>query len=160
MNTTAQPPTSPSLPWRRLLVALVLACVGRTGLATLGAAPATPAKAPSSVNTAYTVTESLLDNGTRVQEFVTPAGLVFAVNWRGPVLPDLRALLGDYMGIFQRYTDAARQAGLRGGPVNLAQAAGRAGIGVCRPYRPSDAGGSACNPGKGPKQCQHRLHHH
>ena len=121
VNTTAQPPTIPRLPWSRLLVALVLACVGRTGLATLGAAPATPANAVSSANTAYTVTESLLDNGTRVQEFVTPAGLVFAVSWRGPVLPDLRALLGDYIGIFQRYTEAARQAGLRGGPVNLAQ---------------------------------------
>jgi hypothetical protein len=121
VNTTAQPPTIPRLPWRRLLLALVFACVGRTGLATLGAAPATPANAVSSVNTAYTIIESVLDNGTRVQEFVTPAGLVFAVSWRGPVLPDLRALLGDYMGIFQRYTEAARQAGLRGGPVNLAQ---------------------------------------
>ena len=121
VNTTAQPPTIPRLPSRRLLLALVFACVGRTGLATLGAAPATPDNGTKIINTAYTITESLLDNGTRVQEFVTPAGLVFAVSWRGPVLPDLRALLGDYMGIFQRYTEAARQAGLRGGPVNLAQ---------------------------------------
>ena len=121
MNTTTLPHASPSFPWRKLLVALVLACVGSTGLATLGAAPATPANAPSGVNPVYTITESLLDNGTRVQEFVTPAGLVFAVSWRGPVLPDLRTLLGDYLNIFQRYTDAARQAGLRGGPVNLAQ---------------------------------------
>jgi len=119
MNTVTQ--TNPSFVWRRLLVALVLAFVGRTGLATLGAAPATPATAPNGINTAYTITESLLDNGTRVQEFVTPAGRVFAVSWRGPVLPDLRALLGDYLNIFQRHTDAARQAGLRGGPINLAQ---------------------------------------
>ena len=121
MNTTSQAHTSPGLPWRSLLVALVLAGVGRTGLATLGAAPATPDNGTKIINTAYTITESLLDNGTRVQEFVTPAGLVFAVSWRGPVLPDLRVLLGDYLNIFQRYTDAARQAGLRGGPVNLAQ---------------------------------------
>lgn len=105
------------------MVALVLACFGRTGLATLGAAPASPANAQASAgaSSGYTITESLLDNGTRVQEFVTPTGLVFAVNWRGPVLPDLRALLGDYLSIFQRHTEAARQGGLRGGPVNLAQ---------------------------------------
>jgi hypothetical protein len=95
--------------------------VGRTGLATLGGAPASPLNATFAVTAAYTITESLLDNGTRVQEFVTPAGLVFAVSWRGPVLPDLRAMLGDYLSIFQRYTEATRQAGLRGGPVNLAQ---------------------------------------
>ena len=101
VNTTAQPPTIPRLPWRRLLIALVFASVGRTGLATLGAAPATPVDAPSSVNTAYTIIQSLLDNGTQVQEFVTPAGRVFAVSWRGPVLPDLRSILGDYIHIFQ-----------------------------------------------------------
>ena len=121
VNTTAQPPTIPRLPWRRLLLALVFACVGRTGLATLGAAPATPVNAPSSVNTAYTIIESLLDNGTQVQEFVTPAGRVFAVSWRGPVLPDLRSILGDYIHIFHRHIEASRQTGLRGGPVNMAQ---------------------------------------
>ena len=44
--------------------------------------------------------------------------------------------------------------------LTLAQAADRTGICVCRPYRPSDAGGSARNPGRRPKQCQYRLHHH
>ncbi len=107
--------------WSRLLVILALACVGRTGLATLGAAPPTPADPPARVMAGYTVHENLLDNGTRVQEFVTPSGVVFAVAWRGPVLPDLRALLGDYLIIFQRHTDAVRQGGLRGGPVNLVQ---------------------------------------
>ena len=108
--------------WSRFLVILALACVGRTGLATLGSAPPTPANPTTRVMAGYTIQENLLDNGTRVQEFVTPTGVVFAVAWRGPVLPDLKALLGDYLSIFQRHTDSARQAGLRGGPVNLVQA--------------------------------------
>jgi len=121
MNKTAQAHTSPGLPWRSLLVALVLVCVGRTGLATLGAAPANPANTTASASAAYSINEISLDNGARIQEFVTPAGLVFAVTWRGPVLPDLRALLGEYLSLFQRHTDATRQAGMRGGPVSLVQ---------------------------------------
>lgn len=121
MNSTVQHQAAASLTWRRLLVALVLACLGRTGLATLGAAPATADNGTRSINAAYTITESLLDNGTQVQEFVTPAGRVFAVSWRGPVLPDLRSILGDYIHIFHRHIEASRQTGLRGGPVNLAQ---------------------------------------
>ena len=121
MNTSTQPQTGASFSWRGLLVALALVCVWRTGLAALGAAPANPANATASVTAAYRTIENLLDNGTRVQEFVTPAGVVFAVTWRGPVLPDLRALLGDYLSLFQQHTEATRQAGMRGGPVNLVQ---------------------------------------
>jgi hypothetical protein len=118
MTTPARPRACANLSWHGLLLALVVVCAWRTGWATLGAAPAIP---PASVTAAYTVHDNLLPSGTRVQEFVNPAGLVFAVAWRGPVLPDLRALLGDYLAIFQRHTDAVRQAGLRGGPVNLVQ---------------------------------------
>ena len=118
MTTSARPRSCAGLSWQKLLLALVVVCAWRTGWATLGAAPTIP---PASVTAAYTVHDILLPSGTRVQEFVTPAGLVFAVAWRGPVLPALKALLGDYLTIFQRHTDAVRQAGLRGGPVNLVQ---------------------------------------
>jgi hypothetical protein len=121
MKTTAQPQKGASLCWHRLLVALALACVGHNGLAALGAAVTKPANVTASVTATYSIKETLLDNGTQVQEFVTPAGVVFAVTWRGPLLPDLRALLGDYLSLFQQHTEATRQAGMRGGPVNLVQ---------------------------------------
>ncbi len=47
----------------------------------------------------YTVQEITLPSGTVVKEFVSPAGIVFAVSWRGPTMPDLAQLLGSpYFG--------------------------------------------------------------
>jgi len=46
-----------------------------------------------------------LPSGTAVKEYVSPAGMVFAVCWQGPSLPDLRQVLGRY---FEQYTEAAR----------------------------------------------------
>jgi hypothetical protein len=43
----------------------------------------------------YTVTQSTLDSGTLVREYADASGIVFAVSWKGPTLPDLRTLLGD-----------------------------------------------------------------
>lgn len=43
----------------------------------------------------YTVTQSTLDSGTLVREYADDSGIVFAVSWKGPTLPDLRTLLGD-----------------------------------------------------------------
>jgi hypothetical protein len=56
----------------------------------------------------YTTHELQTDVGTSVHEFVTPSGVVFAVSWRGPFKPDLRALLGRY---FDAYATAPRTAG-------------------------------------------------
>jgi hypothetical protein len=39
-----------------------------------------------------------------VREYVSAAGQVFAVSWRGPLLPDLKQTLGSY---FQQYQSAA-----------------------------------------------------
>lgn len=60
----------------------------------------------------YTVHEIQTPSGTTVREYISPSGTVFAVGWRGPVMPDLRQALGRY---FDRYTAgaAARQAGHR-----------------------------------------------
>jgi hypothetical protein len=46
-----------------------------------------------------------LASGTRVREYATPAGLVFAVTWNGPALPDLQQTLGTH---FADYTMAAQ----------------------------------------------------
>ena len=55
----------------------------------------------------YQVHEILLPSGTRVREYVSPAGKVFAVSWRGPSMPDLRQTLGDYFDKLQTATRVA-----------------------------------------------------
>jgi hypothetical protein len=55
--------------------------------------------------TATVYTQSL-SNGLLVRQFVDATGLVFAVAWEGPVLPDFERLLG---AAFQAYADAVRQ---------------------------------------------------
>ena len=70
---------------------------------------------------AYTVHEVQLETGTVVREFAGASGQVFALTWRGPVLPDLSQWLGGYFGAFRLETDQQRLAGRRGAPVNLVQ---------------------------------------
>lgn len=50
--------------------------------------------------------ELQLPSGTVVTEYLGSSGLVYAVTWHGPSLPDLHALLGNYLADYQR---AARQ---------------------------------------------------
>ena len=59
----------------------------------------------------FSVYELQAPSGTLIKEYVSPAGLVFAVTWEGPFLPDLRQLLGDYFGQFTNSANA-RHAGL------------------------------------------------
>jgi hypothetical protein len=46
--------------------------------------------------------ELTLPSGTVVREYVSPAGAVYAVTWRGTRVPDLRELLGPYFGQLSR----------------------------------------------------------
>jgi hypothetical protein len=48
-----------------------------------------------------------LPSGTVVHEYVSRAGLIFAISWQGPQPPDLSQLLGSY---FVRFTSAASAA--------------------------------------------------
>jgi hypothetical protein len=112
-------------------VCVVLAIVMSPAVAALGqapskfvASPATPAAkllsaAPATGISIYRVQETLLENGTTVREYATPAGLVFAVAWQGPILPDLDVLLGNYFHSFKLETDQARLFGRRGAPVDM-----------------------------------------
>lgn len=119
---------------RPTLLGLALLVSAGGALAVLGQAPsvapaasatnAAPgatrlAATPSARSGLYTLHEVQLENGTSVREYATPAGLVFAVVWRGPVLPDLSVLLGDYFNTFKVETDQARTLGKRGSPVNV-----------------------------------------
>ena len=53
----------------------------------------------------FEVHEIQAATGTAVREYVSPAGKVFAVAWKGPFHPDLRQVLGDY---FEQYSQAAQ----------------------------------------------------
>lgn len=55
----------------------------------------------------YTVNSTVLAGGTTVREYVGADGLVFAVSWDGPFLPDLRTLLGDHFTTMKN--EAARR---------------------------------------------------
>lgn len=59
-----------------------------------GAKPA-QARAASTGAATYTDLERTLDSGTTVHEYVDASGVVFAVSWSGPYLPDLKEILGD-----------------------------------------------------------------
>lgn len=45
----------------------------------------------------YSINESTLSSGTVVREYVANDGIVFAVSWSGPIMPDLQALLGKHI---------------------------------------------------------------
>ncbi len=58
---------------------------------------------------AYTVHEIQAPSGTVVREYVSPAGKVFAVAWRGPFLPDLHQVLGASFAPFTQAVQAQKR---------------------------------------------------
>lgn len=56
----------------------------------------------------YQVDEISRGDGTLIREYVSPAGKVFGVSWKGPTLPDLSQLLGTNFAEFKN--------GLHSGP--------------------------------------------
>ena len=95
------------------LPAILMFC-SCTAFAALGGAPSAPmpkilsGSPAAAVAGAASSTElkTVLDSGTEVREWVSPAGIVFAVAWTGPYLPDLREHLGSH---FEALTDAQKQ---------------------------------------------------
>jgi hypothetical protein len=59
----------------------------------------------------YDIHEITSDNGMRLREFLSRSGVVFAVTWSGPAMPDLQKLLG---GSYPTYTAAVAAEGHRG----------------------------------------------
>jgi hypothetical protein len=53
----------------------------------------------------YSVQEITAANGGTVREYVSPSGVVFAVSWSGPAMPNLQQTLGTY---FTQYVSAAK----------------------------------------------------
>jgi hypothetical protein len=84
----------------RFLAALMLARAG-AGHAALGGPPEqfdapTQVSSVSSAAASYLIRDTTLASGTQVREYVSDAGLVFALSWNGPMLPNLKALLGKH----------------------------------------------------------------
>jgi Protein of unknown function (DUF2844) len=70
---------------------------------------------------AYTVHEIQAPSGTVVREYVSPAGKVFAVAWRGPFLPDLHQVLGASFAPFTQAIQAQKRQRTGHGPVLVQQ---------------------------------------
>jgi hypothetical protein len=59
----------------------------------------------------YEIQEITNDSGLRVREFLNRNGVVFAVTWNGPVVPDLRTLLGASFDSYVEQLSAVRHPG-------------------------------------------------
>ncbi len=57
----------------------------------------------------YQVDKITTPAGTLVKEFISPAGVVFAVSWRGPVMPDLAQTLGSTYFTMLKATEASER---------------------------------------------------
>jgi Protein of unknown function (DUF2844) len=131
-------PVKPTLRWLPKLRAGVIVCLASfsciPALAVLGErAVGVQAPAASSqlgavhraqaitpaAQQAFVVAEAEFETGTFVREYALPNGVVFAVAWMGPVLPDLRQALGSHFAAFATETARARVQGQRGGPVSV-----------------------------------------
>lgn len=61
----------------------------------------------------YSVHEITTSFGTTVREYVTPAGKVFGLTWKGPFMPDLRQFLGAYYAQYEQAAATTPHAGHR-----------------------------------------------
>jgi hypothetical protein len=71
--------------------------------------------------TAYTIHEIQASAGTVVKEYVSPAGKVFAITWRGQFIPDMHQLLGTYFDQYAQAAKAQRESHLGHRPLNIQQ---------------------------------------
>lgn len=67
----------------------------------------------------YSVQEITAATGTVIREYVSPSGVIFAVSWNGPAMPDLRQTLGAYFAQYQGGIQAQHAAGERSGHNHL-----------------------------------------
>ena len=67
----------------------------------------------------YSVQEITAANGVLVREFVSPSGVVFAVRWSGPAMPNLQQTLGTYFAQYRSSVKAQRATGQRAGHHHL-----------------------------------------
>ncbi|MGA2001895.1 MAG: DUF2844 domain-containing protein, partial [Terriglobales bacterium] len=68
---------------------------------------------------AYTVHEIQAASGTVVREYVSSAGIVFAVAWQGQFAPNMQQLLGAYFEQYSAGVQAAKASYVGRRPLNL-----------------------------------------
>jgi hypothetical protein len=61
----------------------------------------------------FEIQQIVTDNGMQVREFLNRDGIVFAVSWNGPVVPDLQQLLGTQFAAYSAALAARDHLGLR-----------------------------------------------
>ena len=59
-------------------------------------------------STPYSVHATQQENGVLIKEYADASGLVFAVTWTGPVLPDFEVLLGRHFSSLETHIKTAR----------------------------------------------------
>jgi|ERR1700733_4571035 len=69
----------------------------------------------------YTVHEIQGAHGTVVREYFSSHGIVFAVAWHGPWMPDMRQILGSYFEPYAQAVGSQRNARLGRRPVRIEQ---------------------------------------
>lgn len=110
--------------WKRLAPACAGVAVLVTALpcaASLGGAPSQFAGASAGrvhamsaagpAAGAFSVNVTTLPNGTVVREYTARSGVVFAVSWNGPFMPDLRTLLGPHFATLAQESARRPKAG-------------------------------------------------
>ena len=137
-TATAQRRTLQRVVVQRLLV-LLPSLLASNSWAVLGQAPspattpppaaaaAFPASHPVHANASaghansplYSVHSSQLESGTWIHEYTSNAGVVFALAWYGPAMPDLQTLLGSYTDTFSQAARASRPQRSLGAPLAI-----------------------------------------
>jgi hypothetical protein len=67
----------------------------------------------------YSVQEITAASGVVVREYVSPSGVIFAVRWSGPAMPNLQQTLGSYFTQYVSTAKAERAKGQRVGHHHL-----------------------------------------
>ncbi len=84
----------------------------------------------------YTVFTHTTPEGVKVRQFVSTTGLVFAVAWEGPLLPDMERLLGTYFPLYQNALQQRKRSVRVDTPSLLLESGGMMRAFVGRAYLP------------------------
>ncbi|HEV7611734.1 MAG TPA: DUF2844 domain-containing protein [Steroidobacteraceae bacterium] len=93
-------------------IASVHAALGGDAASVVSDADDLHGTAESTLLAHYDIQEITNDNGMRVREFLTKAGVVFAVAWNGPAVPDLQRLLGTSFDTYTKSLSALKEPGM------------------------------------------------
>ncbi|MBO9666341.1 MAG: DUF2844 domain-containing protein [Bdellovibrio sp.] len=67
-----------------------------SGFSKVSSSKATTSMAKTTSGVNYTVSETTDAAGIKIRQYSDASGLIFAISWKGPVVPDLQLLFGNY----------------------------------------------------------------